>query len=285
MSQVNPNQINQMHVVLQPNSSNWEDGVYKPQTTSKKIDDYLDKSSGSYRFLQLCDKVCKVLSFGTFGTQIFKDASEIFGKGASVLIYPRVLPAFNSAVDATYSLFKTSSLPGALRRKCVTAVQDVSSFVSTVGYAAAPLLKLSAKTASLASPVLNVAEKTTLVSDICDFQKNSEDALKARSLAKRAQKLDVSSELKQALAETQKFHMLKVAKAMCSLLGVALGLSLTISGVAILPGCALLAATVSLAGTSLASIADLYESGMKYEKVKFFNDKHVQIVPEFVVTA
>jgi hypothetical protein len=283
MSHVSSNQIGEVRIFLQPNQTQWEGLDYKPKSTGSTALAFLDTASGGpFRFLQLCDKVCKLLSLGTSQGKFFKEAGEICNKGWSATIIPRVPGAFVSAKDAVVSLFNTTSaIPGAFFRRCITALQESATFVSALGYATFPFLQLTEKTSQLGKSVLHAAEVSTFVADTCDLVKNCADVTKTRTLAMKAQKLDqVSSELRLALTDTYKLNMLKTAKSICSISGFVLGLGLAVTGLAVVPGCAIMAATISLVGTLFATGASLHEEGMKYKRIQLLNDKHVLLVPE-----
>ena len=216
MSQVRSEQINGISISLHRNPGEWVGEEYKPSSTGNIALKFLDSAAGGpFRFLQICDKVCKLLNMGT-GQPFFKDAGEICSKGWSATIIPRVPGAFFSAKDAVVSLLNTTSaIPGAVIRKCITAIQESATFVSALGYATSPFLRLSEKTSQLGKSVFRAAEVSTFVADTCDLVKNYEDVTKTRSLAIKAEKLNVSAELKGALADTYKLHMLKTVKARC----------------------------------------------------------------------
>lgn len=284
MSQFKSNQIDGIRISLQQNPTHWEGTTYKPKSSGELVLSFLDTANGGpFRFLQLCDKVCKLLSLGTGQEKFFKDAGEICRNGWSATIIPRVPGAFVSAKDAIVSLLNTTSaIPGALIRRCITALQESATFVSALGYATSPFLRLTERTSQLGKSVFRAAEVSTFVADTCDLVKNCEDVTKTKALAKKAEKLDhVSSELKSALTDTYKLHMLKTAKGICSISSFILGLGLTATGLAVVPGCAIMAATISLVGTLFATSASLHEDGMKYKRIQLLNDKHVLLVPEY----
>jgi hypothetical protein len=274
-------QVEGKNISLHPNPLQWEGVEYKPKSGSAKVLAFLDTASGAGRSLQTVAK--SVSLWGKLVTSqeaICREVEKVFSQW-TVLGIPHIPGAFVSAKDALAALFSAgSAIPGAFFRRCVTALQESAAFVSTVGYSSLPFLNMAEKTSQMGKSVLRVAEVSTFVADTCDLVKNSEDSLRVGSLAKRAQKMEeVSPELKEALTATHKLHMIKVKKSICSVANFMLGLGLASTGFALLPGCILMTATISLIGTLFATQASLYEDGMKYKKIQLLNNKHVQLIP------
>lgn len=273
-------QVENKNISLHPNPLQWEGVEYKPKSAGAVVLAFLDTANGAFRSLQILDKSLSLLGRVTSQGDVFREAGKICSHW-TVFGIPHVPGAIVSAKDALVALFSASSaLPGAFFRRCITALQESAALVSTLGYVATPFLQIAEKTSQMGKSVLRVAELSTFVADTCDLVKNSEDMLRVGSLAKRVQKKDeVSSELKDALAATHRLHVIKTRKATCSVASFVLGLGLASTGLAVLPGCILMTATISLVGTLLATQASLHEDGMKYKKVQLLNDKHVQLVP------
>lgn len=287
MMQANPTQIDQRTFSLRPNTSQWSsqpDGnggfklTYKPKSVSDNFLARLDAADGGpFRFLQTLERVCESLSLAGLGNQ-FSSAAKIFNSGWTATIYPRLPGAFQSAKEAVGELTAKSSTPGFFCRKCVNALHETMTFFSSVGYAAAPLLFLSEKTSQAGSSALRGSKVMTLVGDVCELEKSGEDAIRAHSLASRAKQLNVSSDLINTLKQTETLHVLKTMKAICSVAGFVLGLGLAAAGVATLPAFVILASSISLVGTFLATGASLYKEGMQYKPVDFFDAKQVQYI-------
>ncbi len=274
------NQIGTRNFSLHPNPLQWEGGEYKPKSTAGVFLAFLDTANGAFRGLQILDKSFSLLGRVTSQGDVFKEMAKICSHW-TVLGIPRIPGAFVSAKDALIALFTASSaIPGAFFRRCITALQESASFVSSVSHVASPFLLLAQKTSQVGKSILRVADVSTFVADTCDLVKNSEDSWKIGNLAKKVQTQEgASSELKDALTATHQLHKMKVRKATCSVASFVLGLGLASTGFAVLPGCAIMTATISLVGTLLATQANLHEDGMKYKRIQLFNDKHVQIVP------
>lgn len=279
--------INPRTISLQPNKSQWSakpDGAggykleYKPTSFSEQCRARLDTAEGGpFRFLQLGDRICKFATAIGLG-RFVGNASDVFLKGWTATIIPRLPGAFDSAKKAVADLKTTSTIPGYFGRKCVGAIHEVSGFVAAVGYAASSFMFLSSKTANTGAQVLRAADSATFVGDICDTKENMEDAVKARSLANRAVALNAGADVVKTLQETAKYHLLKTMKAICSVAGYVLGLGLAAFGVATLPACVVLASSISLLSTIFAASAGLYKEGMQYKPVDFYDSKQVQYV-------
>jgi hypothetical protein len=252
------------------------------QSNGALVSDYLESAEGGpFRFNQLCDKVCALfVSLNVENSESLKEAAGIFRSGWSMTIIPGLPGFFARAYAAISDLAKTTAaIPGAFGRKVITAVQETATCISAVGYAVAPFVGIAKNTEEVSKKIFKGAGVATFVADSCDLIKNGQDALSARSLAARANQLPgVSSEFKQAVRDTQTFHMMKVMKSICSVSSVLCGLSFFSACFAAIPAKALIAATVSLVGTLLSVGSSLYEKGMQYERIKFFSEKSVQQV-------
>lgn len=253
----------------------------RPQTNGALISDYLESCEGGpFRFNQLCDKVCSLLaSFDVGNGQYFKEAAGVLRGGWSMTILPGLPGFFARAYGSITKLAKsTASLPGVLARNTINAIQETATCISAVAYTVMPFLSIS-KNSEITKKLGKGAGVATIVADSCDLFKNSQDALTARSLANKVEKMSgVSSEFKEAISGTKNFHLLKVMKSVCSVSSFLCGLSFVSACFAGVPARAVIAATVSLAGTVLSIGASLYEKGLKYERIKFYDDKSVQVV-------
>ena len=68
-------------------------------------------------------------------------------------------------------------------------------------------------------------------------------------------------------------------RAVCAIAGSILGLGFVAAGAGAILGFAIAAASISLGATIFAICASLKEEGMKYERIKYFDEKHVQRLP------
>lgn len=263
---------------LHQNSVHWDGSDYKPKSFTDIFLAFLDTSNGGmFRLPQLCEKICKVVTLVRPENEVAKNAGEMFKQGWSFFSMSRVPATIKSTAEAFGGVLKsTSSIPGSFRRKVISAVQEGAGCVSTLTYAFGPFLKLSEKTAGFAKSAFKVADYTTVVADSCDFLKSTEDARLAKRYMNMSEQINgVSSDLKEALSGTRKLHMFKTAKAVCSLAGFVLGLSM-FATVSALPAFAVMTASLSLLGTILSTASNLHKDSMKYKDIQFFNEKHIQ---------
>ncbi len=271
---------------LQQNSMQWDGSEYKPKSFTDVFMAFLDTANGgAFRVPQLCEKVCKIVMLIRPESENVAKAGEMFKQGGSFFSMSRVPATIKSTTEAFTSLVKNrSQISGAFKRKVITVIQESAGCVATLTYAFGPFIKLTEKGAEFAKKAFKVSDYATLVSDSCDYLKSTEDAKIARRYLIQAESLqDSSSDLKEALKGTQKLHMIKTMKAVCSLVGFVLGLAM-FSTVASLPAFAITAASVSLLGTVLSTAANLHKDSMKYKDVQFFNDKHISFDSENLKT-
>ncbi|HSX12973.1 MAG TPA: hypothetical protein VLE96_00920 [Chlamydiales bacterium] len=250
------------------------------KSNSALISNYLESAEGGpFRFNQLCDKICAlIVSLDVNHSEYFKNAAGILRSGWSMTILPGLPGFFARAYGAISELAKaTVAIPGAFGRKVLNAIQETATCVSAVAYASAPFVSIAKDSETVSKKILKGAGVATIVADTCDLVKNGQDAFSARTLANRVEKLPgVSPEFKEAVSTTQTFHILKVMKSVCSVSSFICGLSFLSACFSGVPARAVIAATVSLAGTMLSIGSSLYEKGMKYERIKFYSEKHVQ---------
>ncbi len=249
--------------------------VHSPRSGFSRLCDFFDSANGGpFRLGQLGDRIFKLLNI-VHPNENTKNLSTMFNKMWTVTIIPRLFSVNAEAVKSVKGLDKPTADSEAARRKYMKAIHDVTDAGSAWGYSASCVLGCFKKTAETSMTVLKAADTVTFVHDLSDLQMNAEDWNKSRVLAGKAQQLNANDAVQETIADTRSYHMFKALKAVCSVAGFILGLSMTALGAPIL-GLAIVAATISLASTVFAMSASLKEEGMKYEKIKFFNQKHVQ---------
>ena len=233
---------------------------------------------GNFRFGQLGDRIFKLLNI-IHPNEGLKNVSTMFNKAWTVTIIPRLFGVTKEAKEAVIAAGKPAADFEAARRKHMKAVHGVADATSAWGYASSLFLACFKKTASACLTVFRVADTVTFVGDVSDLQMQGEDLSKSRALAARAKQLNVKSEVLQTIQDTKNYHWLKTGKAVCSVAGFILGLGLIATGAGALLGFAIAAASISLGATLLAMSASLKEEGMKYERIKYFDEKHVKRLP------
>jgi hypothetical protein len=279
MTTVAATQLGGMNVSLVRNKNQWNGESYEPKTFGSIVLAYLDTANGGpFRSLQIGGKLCSLLSLISGNGQVYKEAAKLFAGGWTMTIVPRVPAAYVEAKNAVASVFdSTSTLPGAFVRKCINAVQESAGFVATVGYASSPFLKLSEKTSQVGNSLFRAAEMTTFVGDSCEMVKSFNDTMKTRTMILLAKAADgVSTEFTSMLADSHKLYMMKTMKAVCSVASFVLGLAFAATGLGVVPGCAIMAASISLTSSLLGAGANLHADSMKYKSIQFYDERHVQ---------
>lgn len=250
---------------------------YKPRTTYNKIIAFSDSALGPFRGGQLGERVFKLLNLIS-PNESFKNIATMFNKGWTVTIFPRLLGASKDAVEAIKSTSKPASDREAVVRKYVRIVHDVADAGASWGYAVSMILGCFKKLGSASLGVLKAADTVTFVGDITDLTMQAQDLSKARTLASRARQLNADQEVQGAIGDSLRYYLLKTLKAVCSVAGFVLGTTMAITGCGTLLGFAIAGASISLGATCLAVGAGLHEEGMKYDRIKFFDEKHVQVL-------
>ncbi len=246
--------------------------VYKPRSVRDRLISFFETANGGpFRFMQMGDRFCTLFRLLGLGNG-FGDAAKVFNKAWTATILPHLPFALKDAKEAIESLGTPAKTAEAQQRKYVSTVQDVATAVAACGYSAA----LFVPQAALA-PILSVAGHASTVSDVCELKQITEELSQARALNRQVSVLNnVSEEVKQHFADTEKVLMLKTAKAVCAVGGFVLGVALVATGLATSHIWMVAAATVSLAGSVFAFASGVYEEGMRYERTKFFSEKHIQ---------
>jgi hypothetical protein len=222
----------------------------------ERIADVMDTANGGpFRLAQLGDRFFKLLNLIT-PNEGFKNLSTMFNKAWTVTIIPRLFSVTQEAKKAVKHLDT--------RRQNVGAVSKVTDAAAAWGYASALVLGCFKKVSASAS-AFKAAEMVTFVHDVTEGQIHAEEWNNAR-LAARAADAGVGdvAQFHDQMVCTQRYCAMKTAKAICSIAGFVLGLSLAASGL-ILPGMAIVAASISLAGTILAMSAEIYKASMPFD--------------------
>lgn len=248
----------------------------RPQSIPSLVSEYLQTAEGGpFRFIQFCDKACGLLATLNFAnSEYLKDASKTLRAGWSITILPSLPGFFGRAFSSLSALVgKTSAIPVAGIRKTLTAIQDSASLCSALAFSVLPFIPKEIATEKL----LQGAGITAIIADSCDLVKNGQDAWEAQEVVTKSEET-VSPEFKEAITATRNFHMIKAMKSVCSISSFVFGISAISACFSKVPGQKIIAAATSLMGTIFSIGASLYESNMKFERVKFFSEKHVQYI-------
>lgn len=265
---------------LRFNISKSDKYLNKDGTVKKTMDHIIDMCSGAdiaFRIFQFCERTTKIVveilvKMGSSMAGFFKEVAGKFLIAWTFLTIPR-LPSVTK--DALSSLKKVGEknevnpLPGSASRKVVEAVKNTADALAMYLY-----------TISLFAG--NMAWKTAgdvpdLINNVADAQLSAQDMLLARKHIQAVEANNLDADIHNALVHTQRYSLLKLMKAICSVASGVLGLALLALGGPILPAIALIA--VSLASTVFAVMANFYKTTNQYKMVEFFNREHVQLAP------
>jgi len=256
-------------------------GEYAPRNMATKIISFLETGEGIFRSTQLGDRLFSFLH-AVRPDPAFAGAAKLFNKCWTFTVIPHLPFVFREAKNAVVGASIPNDNPAVVQRNYLKAIREVATATALSGYAFITFSDLCKTTSGATLPVLQVAKAVNLVADASELHEQVGDLSKASSLVKRAKELNVAKELQENLVETKRFHALKTLKSVCAVGGFVLGLGLAAAGVAMLPASVAVLAGISLIGTIVACGSALYENGMRYQRVKFFDEKHVQpIVPVF----
>jgi hypothetical protein len=243
---------------------------------SKTIgEDYLETAGGAFRSLQFCDKLLNLIGTLGIGQDFCKEAALICNRGWTALSIPRIPGAFFSMKESIEALSKASTIPNINVRRYVNLVQTSASFAAVTTFAALPFMKAAGKVSHCAKLGCFGMVSASLA-DAFELEKNVEDLRKAHACLQEARQIGASTEVIAALKETRMLNLVKTAKSIVGIAGLVLAGGVFGFGALAFQGSAAFLAALSLAGTTLAIGAALYENSMTNGRVNFFNDKHVQ---------
>lgn len=238
--------------VCKPNFFN-EDGTEK--TALDRVVDLNKKADGAFRSLQLLEKITRVivLILQRLGSDMAKFFEGLAGKLSlawAMLTIPRLPEVTKKAGLAIVEWIRCSA--GALdqRRDSTQKVHDVADAAATWGYAGA----LVAGSAALE----RVARVPDLLSGVTDMAMAAEDW----SLAKRHVEViqaqpNSNRDLHNLFVDTMRHALIRLVKAICSVVSGVLGLWVLAFGGPALPAAGLLA--ISLASTIAALSAHFFK--------------------------
>jgi hypothetical protein len=220
---------------------------------SKRFEDYFGRTNGAYRglkFVQFGTKLGNaVVEKGGYSLPAVTQFEMNVGTGANALVIPRVPVATKAARQSLIGVTEEDGTP--LSRRVAKAVRDTTDAIAALGFCAI-FIKYNPL-------VLRVAQVADLTTDTTDLHISVQDYRAASSLEQQA-----TGEAKEALAHTRRYNFLRILKAATGVAGTILGLTLIITGVALIPIIAFVA--LALFSTSLAISRDVYKD-MGYYKV------------------
>lgn len=220
--------------------------------------DYLDTSLGAFQNLRLWDKTLDVIKEvnGPLSPTLSSFKGTL-GTGMSVFAIPALPGDTVDAVKSVIDLRKNNGV--SFSRKCMKALQNVASAISTYIDCIGFFLPLSVK--SLTRGLGFTYAATGLQMTVVDYTK-------AAALESKA-----TGEAKVAVQHTKTHLFLKLIKSIASTAASILGIAALVVGYLLLPPFAMLAISVTTLFFGIA--ADLYKPMGRYPVIKF--DKEVKL--------
>lgn len=278
--------IDNRRYVLQPNPKEHKanaQGVveHKPRSLWAKIGDYQEKGYGGvFRTGQFLERITKVMNH-FLQSEGLKNLASTFSRvwtGAVIARVPEVVDAARAAYadlgtdspDRTYTVVKA-----------MVFIDKGTDAVSTFGYLSSMILFCFKSATEWAKSIVKTADTITFVGDVNQSALNGLYFNKCRVAAIKVEEMNVADDVKANFKESTNIYLLKALKAVCSVAGYVLGLAVASFGlVASTPGIVLMGLCLSLASNLLAMSADFYSAGMKYQPIKPFDTRTVQIIQQ-----
>lgn len=276
--------IDNQRYFLQPNPKEHKanaEGVveHRPRSLWAKIGDYQEKGYGGvFRTGQFLERITKILNH-FLQSEGLKNLSSTFSKIWTGSVIARVPEVVDGARAAFTDLATDSPTNTHKVVKVMVAIDKGTDAVSTFGYLSSMILFCFKSATEWAKSILKTADTITFVGDVNQSALNGLYFNKCRVAAIKVDEMNVAEDVKANFKESTNFYLLKTLKAVCSVAGFILGLALATSGL-VAPGIVLMGLGLSLASNLLAMSADFYSAAMKYQPIKPFDTRVVQVVPQ-----
>jgi len=253
-------------------------GDYAPRSLGAKAIAFLESGEGVFRSTQFGDCFFSFL-YTVHPDPVLAESAKLFNRCWTFIAIPQLFSCLRDGKNAIQRAGESGGSPEVVRRKYLKIVQDLTTSVAMTGYVFATFSPLCKKISEATSSIFYVADAVNFVADLTDLFEHIEDFSKASSFAQRAKKMHVANDLLQNLNETKRFHAIRVLKAICTVVGFVLSFGLgAVVGASAGPGSMVLLAGISLLGSMTACGGVLYEEGMRYQRIKFFEDRYIQRV-------
>lgn len=246
-------------VELPPLTPNPNYKEYKEYSAWKRWVDYSNETAGVFRIFQVVDKGLRLIAeifqlLGSFVSEAVYDVARKFGLGWTLLSVARI---FGSAKDSAEKWSSVGPAAPATFGQVAEVIDKTADVTSTAAYAVAVIT--DSLPAKIAGDVLSaVGDASTLYLKAENWYASS-TAANAIDLTKIPKnQLEEAKETKEGLNRSATNALLRIAKAVFSIITGVIGLSVFIWGVPAVPAVALIA--MSLASTIFAMAAHLHES-------------------------
>ncbi len=240
-----------------------------------RLIEYLKGSNGAFRIMQLLERVSKAASqilqeMGSSMSEFFDGVASKLGLAWAMLTIPRLPSVTKTGWDAIFNP-KADEGPGANSSRGITQrIHDVADAMAAWGYGLSLIFSSSA--------LKNAADVPNFVGDLTDLSMAAEDySLAKKHLEFINTNAAQNGDLQTRFMETMREALLRVVKAVASVVSGALGLLVLAFGGPVLPGAALLA--IGLISTMASMTSYFYKESIADKKVVEFFRKDTFQVP------
>jgi hypothetical protein len=242
--------------------------------------EYLKTSNGAFRMLQLFERVAKACSqvlqeMGSAMSVFFDDVASKCGLAWAALTLPRLPDVTKKAWEAISKWSEPcEGVAANSTRGILQKIHDVADAMAAWGYGLSLIFSSSA--------LKNAADVPNFVGDVTDLSMATEDySLAKKYLEFIPTNTPNSTKVHNRFVDTMREALLRIIKAVASVVSGAFGLLVLAFGGPVLPGAALLA--ISLTSTIAAMSAHFFKETMEHEKVDFFKNRAPAVVGGIVV--
>ncbi len=216
--------------------------------------EFIGSAAGIFQSSRLAQRTIKLANevryeAGAGYSPVLSDLDSKFFYGWAMLGVYRLPAMYMNAVKTVKELQEPNVVPGELARKAVKTVNAVCEPIALT----ANVFGLLTKSRVLAP----LAAVTDLMADAADLTLAADDFSKMSKMQKSVEVLDVKSDVRQNVEHSRKHAMIRIAKAVCSVVGGILGLLILALGGPIVPGIILV--VIALASTIFAIYGHFYK--------------------------
>lgn len=246
-----------------------------PRSTWDHIVEYTKSANGAFRCLQFLERVTKLAvlvlkEMGSAMVGFFEDLAGKFGLAWAMLTLPRLPEVTKNAKKAICDWSKTPEGPATnATRDKIQKIHDIADATAAWGYAGSLLANNPA--------IKNMADIPNLVSDMTDLSMAAEDWSLAREHLKHVQAQGTANApIQERFIDKMRESMLKMVKAVASVVSGVLGLLVLAFGGPVLPAIVLIA--IGLTATVAAMTAHFFKETRTSDMVDFHKIRQPEVL-------
>lgn len=246
-----------------------------PKSNLDHVIDFFKSSNGAFRCLQFLERVTKVAvlvlkEMGSSMVGFFDDLAGKFGLAWQMLTIPRLPEVTKKAKDAVAEWLNPPAVaPLDAKRDKVEKVHDLADAAAAWGYAGS----LVAGSIS----IKNTADVFNLVADVTDLQMAAQDWWLSK---KHLEIIDVqnpdNAPVHNRFVDTMRWALIKMVKAISSVVSGVIGLMVLALGAPILPVPVLVA--LGMIATTAAISAHFFKEKSPFEMVDYFKIRNPEVL-------